>query len=89
MDHILIVQCGKRNCAPGQLNRLKCRIGRHFTGSSDRTENIFDGGLHLLSWKFIRDGPTRDFNGKTKLLLDGKIIDFNDHTIDIIGQLVS
>ena len=47
------------------------------------------GGDLLLRWVFVCHGPTRLARDKAQLLLQGAAIDFVDHPVDVVGQLIA
>ena len=56
------------------------------TGAPDLDLDVVEDGRRLLGRKFVRDRPARRARDETQPLLQGKIVDLIDDTIDVVAE---
>ena len=85
-DLILIVQRGVAHQHAADIDRLEVRARRQRAGAADLDFDAFQNGGGAFRGKLPGGRPARRAAGKTKPGLQGEVVDFIHHAVDIIGQ---
>ena len=56
-------------------------------GAADLDVDLLEEGLGLFGRKFPGDGPARRAADGAEAVLEGEVVDFEDDTVDVVGEL--
>ena len=85
-DFILIVKGGIGDNHTADIHRRELGHRGQHAGAPHLNFNVEQAGAGALSRKFMRGGPARRARNKAQPLLQGEIVNFIDHTVNIIAQ---
>src|SRR4051812_27713384 len=85
-DLILIVERGSADDYASDINGLQHGQRRQRPGAADIDDDVVDAGCLLGRREFVCRGPARLSGDETQFLLLPKVIDFDDHAVDLEWQ---
>ena len=83
------MQGGHSNSGTANKNRLQHSKRRCLASPANRDLNVQQDGGAFLGWQLERNCPTGSLCSRSQSLLNCKIVNLDDHPVDLIGKFVA